>query len=214
MKSLEQRRRRAQRIIEKLRVLTKDMERPASDRIVARYGQDPYLILISCILSLRARDTVSYPVSCILFEHAKTPQQMLRIPTSQLESLLFPIGFYRQKANQIRHISAELIEKFGGHVPRTYEELISIKGIGPKTANLVLAQAFDVPAICVDTHVHRLANHLGFVHTKRIEDTQKELEMLFDPTQWAELNRLLVMWGQNVCKPGKRCMCQPLMEVE
>ncbi len=204
-------RERTLKIIKKLRKLTRGMTNPASTLVVERFGKDPYLILISCLLSLRTRDVVSFPVSCHLFEYAKTPKQMVKLPISTIEKIVHPVGFYRQKARQIHSVSQRLIDDFGGKVPHTRDELISIKGIGPKTANLVLGVAFDIPAICVDTHVHRLANHLGLVHTKTPEQTEIALMAEVPKRYWIELNHLLVMWGQNGCKSNRACHCERIL---
>ena len=192
---------RAVRIIEILRKATKGMELPASLSIVKQYGKNPYLILISCLLSLRTRDTVSFPASQRLFDQAQTPQQMLKLSVSTIENLIFPTGFYRRKARLLQEVSNDLIERFHGAVPAKEEELLSIKGVGKKTANLVLGVAFDVPALCVDTHVHRISNRLGLVKTKTTQETEQALKKVIPKQYWIEYNHLLVMWGQNICVP-------------
>ena len=178
------------------------------------FGRDPFLLLISCLLSLRARDTVTYPISKELFQRARTPEELLRIPQKDLEKLLYSLGFYKTKARRIKEVAQELISRFGGKVPRTQEELLSIKGVGRKTANLVLAAAFDIPAICVDTHVHRLANRWGWVKTKNTEQTEQELMKLVPKKYWNELNTSLVLWGQNACKPRSKSPCCTLCTVK
>lgn len=192
---------RAIRIIQILRKATKGMEQPASVNIVKQYGQDPYLVLISCLLSLRTKDTVSFPASQRLFEHAKTPAQMLKLPIKTIEKLIYPAGFYHRKALLLHEVSKDLLERFKGKVPQTEQELLSIKGVGRKTANLVLGVAFDIPAICVDTHVHRISNRLGLVKTKTTDETEVELKKILPPEYWTEYNHLLVIWGQNICVP-------------
>lgn len=192
---------RALKIITILRQATKTMPLPASMAIVKEFGQDPYLILISCLLSLRTKDTVSFPASVRLFKHAKTPQEMIKVPRATIEKAIYPTGFYHRKARLLKGVSQDLIDRFKGKVPKTFEELTSIKGVGPKTANLVLGVAFDIPAICVDTHVHRISNRLGLVKTKTVEQTEKALKALLPPEHWVEYNHLLVMWGQNICVP-------------
>ncbi|CAN5133539.1 endonuclease III [soil metagenome] len=192
---------RAIRIIQILRKATKGMELPASVNIVNQYGQDPYLVLISCLLSLRTKDTVSFPASQRLFEHAKTPAQMLKVPIKTIEKLIYPTGFYHRKAALLHAVSQDLIDRFKGKVPKTEQELRSINGVGPKTANLVLGVAFDIPAICVDTHVHRVSNRLGLVKTKTVEETEVELKKILPPEYWIEYNHLMVLWGQNICVP-------------
>ncbi len=192
---------RAIAIIKILRKATQGMEQPASTSIVKKYGQDPYLILISCLLSLRTKDTVSLPASIRLFEHAKTPQQMLKLPIPKIEKLIYPTGFYRRKAQLLHEVSKDLLARFKGNVPSDLEQLLSIKGVGRKTANLVLGVAFDIPAICVDTHVHRVSNRLGLVKTQTTEETEQELMKILPPEYWTEYNHLLVQWGQNICVP-------------
>lgn len=181
---------------------------PMSALIIQDYGRDPYLILISCLLSLRSRDPVTYAVSKELFSVAQTPQEMLKIPVQELEKIIKPIGFYKRKAMILHEVSHDLIENFKSKVPQTEAELLSIKHIGRKTANLVLSMAFDKPALCVDTHVHRIANHMGLVHTKTPEATEIALKKIVPQAWWSRLNHIFVVWGQNVCKPGsKHCLC-------
>lgn len=180
---------------------TKDMPQTMTNKIIESYGQDPFLILISCLLSLRAKDTVTYPVSKKLFEIAKTPNEILSLSVEQLEKIFRPLGFFRKKALVVKSVTKELIDKYSGKVPNTREELLSIKGVGPKTANLVLAKAFNIPAICVDTHVHRISNRLGWVSTNTPEQTEKELEKIIPKDKWIAVNDLLVIWGQNICVP-------------
>lgn len=205
---------RARTIISLLQTATKGMVEPASSSIVAEYGKDPYLVLMSCLLSLRTKDTVSWPASRRLFTYAKTPQAMLSLPINQIETLIYPVGFYRRKALLMHAVSQNLLTRFGGKVPSTREELLSIPGVGIKTANLVLAVAFDIPAICVDTHVHRISNRLGLVKTKTVEETEQQLMQVIPQELWGEYARLLVMWGQNVCVPvSPFCSKCPLFDL-
>lgn len=171
------------------------------DTIVKEYGQDPFLILVSCLLSLRSKDIVTLPVCRILFQQAQTPEEILAIPLSSLESIVFKLGFYRQKARTLHSVSRDLIQRFGGKVPDSHQKLISIVGVGPKTANLVMGHAFGVPSICVDTHVHRISNRLGLISTRTPEETEMALKKVVPEKYWIELNSLLVMWGQNICAP-------------
>ncbi len=197
---------RAQEIMAILRRATAGMPEPAVTQIVKEYGRDPFLILVSCLLSLRAKDTASLPISRILFQHAKTPQQLLAIPRAELENIIHSVGFYRQKAKTLHEVAQALVDNFDAQVPGTEAELLSIKGIGRKTANLVLGEAFHVPAICVDIHVHRLSNRLGLVKTETPEQTEEWLKYVLPPNNWIEINRLLVTWGQQVCLPvGPKC---------
>lgn len=192
---------RVVQIIKVLRKVTRGMMQPASASIIERYGKNPYLILIACLLSLRTKDTTSLPASLRLFAKARTPQKMITLPALSIEKLIYPVGFYRTKAKRIRSISKELIDRFGGNVPKTYDELISLNGVGLKTTNLVLGEAFGIPALCVDTHVHRISNRLGLVKTKTPEKTEEALQKVVPKRYWVEFGKLLVVWGQNICVP-------------
>lgn len=186
------------KLIKILRKAERDLILPMAYVIQKDYGNDPYLNLISCLLSLRSRDTVTLPICRKLFARVKTPQQMLRIPLKELESIIHSTGFYRQKARTLVSVSRELIERFHGKVPKIEEELRSMKGVGQKTANLVLGLSYGVPGVYVDTHVHRLANQLGLVSTKTPDETQKQLKVVIPKRYWNELCNLLVTWGQQV----------------
>lgn len=199
--SVEQKRERAAAVVTLLRKATAKLEKPAVSHVVQAYGRDPFLILISCLLSLRAKDTASLPVSLKLFDRAKTPQEILKIPRSELEKLFYSIGYYRQKAKTVHEVCQELIERFNGKVPNNQHDLLSLKGVGIKTANLVLGEGFGIPAICVDIHVHRISNRLGLVETKTAEQTEAALREILPQEYWIEFNHLLVMWGQNICVP-------------
>ena len=181
---------------------------PMSQQVVEQYGKNPFLILVSCLLSLRARDSVVIDVVKDLFKKAQTPQEIVDMPQDELEELIKSSGFYHQKAKTLKHVSQVLLDEYGGTVPDTYKNLVDIKGIGPKTANLVLSEAFDMPAICVDTHVHRIANHLGIVDTDDVDATQKQLEKNIPKKYWKKINYLFVSWGQNGCTPQQsECTC-------
>lgn len=199
--SVEQKRQKAVAVVKMLRQVTSKMEKPAVSHVVSRYGRDPFPILMSCLLSLRAKDTASLPIAIKLLDRAKTPQEILKIPRPELEKLFYSIGYYRQKAKTIHEVCLELIERFHGKVPNTQQELLSIKGVGIKTANLVLGEGFCIPAICVDIHVHRISNRLGLVETKTAEQTEAALREILPQEYWIEYNHLLVMWGQNICVP-------------
>lgn len=192
---------RAIQIIKILRSATKGMEKTASLQIIARYGRDPLLILISCLLSLRTKDITTFPASCRLFAKARTLKSLLKLPIKTIESLIYPVGFYKTKAKSIHSVCKDLLERFDGQVPSSRQELLSIKGIGPKTANLVLGDAFGIPALVVDTHVHKISNRLGLVKTKTPEETEKALTQLLPKRYWIEFGQLMVMWGQNICVP-------------
>ncbi|MBI2775012.1 endonuclease III [Candidatus Dependentiae bacterium] len=169
--------------------------------ISEQLGRDPFLVLISCLLSLRTKDTVTFPASMRLFEYARTPEQLLKLPILTIEKLIYPVGFYHRKALLMHSVSKDLLDRFGGKVPGIEEDLLSIKGVGRKTANLVLGEGFGIPAICVDTHVHRVANRLGLVETQTPEQTETELKKIIPKDYWIRLNQWLVVWGQQICVP-------------
>jgi endonuclease-3 len=184
-----------------LRQNTVHMQKPMVSIIIDRFGKNPFLILISCLLSLRAKDTATLPVCLKLFEQIKTPQDLLNIPQSELEQRIYTVGFYKKKAHTLHEVSRRLIEQYKGKVPSAVDELLKLPGVGQKTANLVMGEAFDIPAICVDIHVHRISNRLGLVNTKTPEETEVALKKILPKEYWIEWNRLLVMWGQNICVP-------------
>jgi len=164
---------------------------------------DPYLVLIACILSLRTNDKTTYPATLRMLELAKTPQEMMNIKVEDLEKAIYPVGFYKNKAGQIIELSKILVEKYDGKVPCDIDELCKFRGVGRKTANLVLSEGFNVPAICVDVHVHRIFNRLGYLKTKSPEETEFALRKKLPQKYWIPINSLLVTHGQNVCKPVK-----------
>lgn len=192
---------RAIRVISILRQATKNMVKPAAFTIIQEYGRNPYLVLISCLLSLRTKDSVSLPASQELFKFARTPHEMLKLPVPFLEKIIYKTGFYRRKAEVLRQVSQALLERFQGEVPNTKEELLSLPGVGDKTANLVLGEGFGIPAICVDTHVHRISNRLGLVKSRTPKETEEQLKKVLPEDYWIEYNHLMVMWGQNICVP-------------
>jgi endonuclease-3 len=189
------------RIIELLRAATVNFTPPMSHLIKQEYGPDPYIILISCLLSLRSRDVQTYQVSKELFKQVHTPEEMIKIHKNILETILKPIGFFRRKADIVKEVSQELIDRFHGKVPADKALLLSINHIGSKTANLVLGEAFGIPAICVDIHVHRISNRLGLVKSRTPEQTEVQLQRIVPKEYWIEINKLFVMWGQNICAP-------------
>jgi endonuclease-3 len=192
---------RVEAIVEGLRIVTRAMEPPASQVIVSRFGRDAFLVLIACLLSLRTKDTVSLPASCRLFEYARTPQEILALSSEEIVRIIYPVLYYRRKSVVLHTVSRCLLDRFGGVVPSNKNDLLSIPGIGPKTANLVLAEGFGIPALCVDTHVHRISNRLGLVSTRTPQETEKALAHVLPKKYWIEWNRLLVTWGQNICLP-------------
>ncbi len=160
---------------------------------------DPFKILISCLLSLRSRDETTERISNELFRVADTPEKILNIPLRKLEGTIYSTGHYHKKALTLKYVSKELIERFNGKVPETKEELLSIKGIGPKTANIVLNFAFNKPYIPVDVHVHVIANRLGWVKAKTAEKTEQELIKILPEQYWFEINGIFVLFGRTIC---------------
>lgn len=182
------------------------MVEPMTQSIKKEFDSQPFLILVSCLLSLRTKDAVTLAASRRLFSWVKSPEEMVAFPEDELARLIYPVGFYRRKAAILKAVSQDIIDRFGGQVPRTEKELLSIKGVGHKTAALVLGEAFGIPALCVDTHVHRIANRLGIVKTKTPAETQRALALVIPRDLWIESNRLFAMWGQNICVPvSPRC---------
>lgn len=182
----------------------KDAAQPRSDFVkLMDTFHDPFLVLISCILSLRTNDKTTYPATLRMLELGKTMQDFSKVKLEDLEKAIYPVGFYKTKAEVIVSLSKLLIEEYNSKVPDTIEELIKIKGVGRKTANLVLAKGFNKPAICVDVHVHRIFNRLGYIKTKTPEETEFELKAKIHEKLWIDINTLFVTHGQNVCKPTK-----------
>ena len=166
-----------------------------------RKKPNPFKILISCLLSLRARDENTEKISKKLFNIANTPEEISKLPLKKLEKIIYSSGYYKNKSKTLKYVSNELIKKFNSKVPKTKEELLSIKGIGPKTANIVLAFAYNQSVIPVDTHVHRISNRLGFVKTKTAEKTEPELYKIIPKKDWNELNAIFVQFGRDICLP-------------
>ena len=175
--------------------------RPTAVSEVAAAEPDPFRILVACLLSLRTQDTTTRPAAARLFGLAATPAAMLRLRPRQIERAIFPVGFYRTKARVIRGVCRDLLDRFGGCVPDEIDALLTLKGVGRKTANLVRTVGFGKPGVCVDTHVHRISNRLGFVRTKNPEQTEFALRAKLPRRYWLEYNDLLVAFGQNVCRP-------------
>ncbi len=173
----------------------------ALSTVARTMGRDPFKILIGCLLSLRTKDETTGPAAARLFALAGTPQEMLKLSTSAIERAIYPVGFYRTKARTILEVCRTLVERYGGRVPDTLEGLLELKGVGRKTANLVLALGFQKPAICVDTHVHRISNRWGYVRTRNPEQTEFALRRKLPKPYWLVYNDLLVAFGQNLCKP-------------
>ena len=174
---------------------------PTALSAVAQDSRDPFQVLISCLISLRTKDEVTAQASARLFRLARTPHAMLTLSPARIARAIYPAGFYRTKARTIKSICRMLLEKHGGKVPDDLETLLSLKGVGRKTANLVITVGFGKPGICVDTHVHRINNRLDIVNTRTPEGTEFALRQLLPRRHWISYNDLLVTFGQNVCKP-------------
>jgi endonuclease III len=189
-------------IIPILKILSKKYFSPSKTTLNRmREKPDAFKVLIACLLSLRARDENTEKVSAKLFEVADTPLAILRLSTRELEKLIFSSGHYHKKAATLKHVSSEILNRFNGQVPKTRDELLSIKGIGPKTTNIVLAFAFGENVIPVDTHCHRVPNRLGWVNTKTPEKTEVELVKIIPKEYWREFNAIFVQFGREICVP-------------
>jgi endonuclease-3 len=164
-------------------------------------GRDPFAVLVSTVISLRTRDAVTEEVSATVLGRASDPKTLHALPAGELESLLRPAGFYRQKARQLRGISEDIIGKYGGHVPSSMEDLLSLPGVGRKTACYMSGMVFGIPAVCVDVHVHRISNRTGLVHTGSAAETERALMKLFPEDMWNRINHMFVRFGQRVCRP-------------
>ena len=179
--------------------------------IIATRDHDPFKVLVSCILSLRTRDQTTAEASLRLFGLADTPEKLSRLSLAEIEEAIYPVGFYRVKAQQILEISRELAERHAGRVPSELEQLLKFKGVGRKTANLVRTLGFGLAGICVDIHVHRICNRWGYVSTRTPEQTEMALRRKLPPEYWIAINDLLVCFGQNQCTPvSPRCSSCPL----
>ena len=169
--------------------------------IVARESRDPFRILIACLLSLRTKDETTAKASYRLFKLADKPACMLKLPLNQVEKAIYPVGFYKTKARQIHTICQTLLKNFGGVVPNTIDELLTLKGVGRKTANLVITVGYKKPGICVDIHVHRISNRWGYIQTKTPEESEQALRKKLPKKYWIQFNDWLVPYGQHLCRP-------------
>jgi len=202
MPRLKPRRADVDRVMAALGRAITGMEMPAVEKISEEQAEDPFQILIATLLSARTQDATTHAASTRLFRRARTPRAMARLEVAEIERLIYPVSFYRNKARHVKACCEMLVSRFGGRVPRTLEELVALPGVGRKTANLVLIVGFKSQEhICVDTHVHRIANRLGWVQTATPEETETALYGATDARWWARLNLYLVTWGQNVCRP-------------
>ena len=178
------------------------LELPAIEKISEASRENPFQVLISTLLSARTQDATTAAASARLFRVARTPGTMARLSVTRIEKLIYPVSFYRHKAAHVKATCRILVERFDSRVPATMGELLTLPGVGRKTANLVLILAFkSLKNICVDTHVHRISNRLGWVRTRTPDDTEQALYRATDEKWWPYLNLYLVTWGQNVCRP-------------
>ena len=198
--------------IDKVVQILKDAKQPQSDFVKLMDSfNDPFIVLIACILSLRTNDRTTYPATLRMLELGKTPEDFSKIAPDVLAKAIYPVGFYANKAKQIVELSKELVEKYDSKVPCDIDELCKFNGVGRKTANLVLSEGFNKPAICVDVHVHRITNRWGYVKTKNPEETEFALREKLPEKYWIDINSLLVTHGQNVCKPiNPKCDICPI----
>jgi endonuclease-3 len=188
-----------------MRILAREidgLELPAVEKISNSQEEDPFQVLIATLLSARTQDATTLAASTRLFRAARTPRTMSRLTLGRLERLIYPVSFYRHKARHVKATCEMLVSRFGGRVPTTMEELLTLPGVGRKTANLVLILAFkSLRNICVDTHVHRISNRLGWVRTSTPDETEQALYRATAPRWWPYINLYLVTWGQNICRP-------------
>jgi endonuclease-3 len=178
---------------------------------MASLSRDPYQVLIACLLSLRTKDETTGPAARRLFALAGTPVEMLTLSRQQIEKTIYPVGFYRTKAQTVLQVSRTLLERYSGKVPEEIDQLLTLKGVGRKTANLVVTQGYNKPGICVDTHVHRISNRWGYVETRSPAETEMTLRKKLPPQYWIEYNDLLVALGQQICHPtSPKCSLCPV----
>ena len=195
-------RRRIGVVMRRLARAIQGLEEPAVEKIAQDQQDDPFQVLIATMLSAQTRDPVTHAASTRLFAVARTPAAMAALGVNAIERLIYPVSFYRNKAVHVKETCRQLIARFGGRIPGTMHELLTLPGVGRKTANLVLILAHrSADNICVDTHVHRIANRLGWVATRTPEETEQALYRAADRRWWPLINLYLVTWGQNVCKP-------------
>ncbi|HLY37089.1 MAG TPA: endonuclease III [Candidatus Binatia bacterium] len=202
------------RVVARLHAAVPTWEATALAAVANATGRDPFRILIGCLLSLRTRDETTGPAAARLFALADTPAAMLALPRRTIARTIYPVGFYRTKARVLHAVCRELVERFDSRVPADLDALLTLPGVGRKTANLVVTFAFQLPGICVDTHVHRISNRLGFVRTATPEQTEWALRARLPRRHWIALNDLLVAFGQNLCHPtSPRCSTCPVADL-
>jgi len=174
---------------------------PSVTTVAENYRQSPWAVLVSTIISLRTKDEVTLVASERLLKKADTPEKLNIMKAAEVEKLIYPAGFYRNKTASLKAIAAILIEQYKGNVPSTMEELLALPGVGRKTANLVLTEAFDLDGLCVDIHVHRISNRNGWLDSKNPDETEMILRKILPKKYWKRINYLLVLYGQRVCRP-------------
>lgn len=200
-------------IVRTMKVLGKRYPRDTTTLNTMRGNSTPFEILISCLLSLRARDEVTDVVSRGLFAVANTPEGIVSLPMERLKKIIFKSGHFNKKAVALKEVSADLLKRFEGEVPKTYEELISIKHVGPKTANIVLAFAYGQDVLPIDIHCHRIPNRLGWIKTRSPEETEKVLMKILPKRFWKDFNSAFVQFGRDVCLPvSPKCSVCPVFE--
>jgi len=187
-------------VIEKLTVAAREWNVPIVTDITRR-RRDPFKVLIATVLSLRTKDETTAEAAERLFTDAATPQKMIRLGAERIAALIYPVGFYKTKARNILDICQRLVDQYKGRVPDDLEQLLKFRGVGRKTANLVVTLGYGKPGICVDTHVHRISNRLGYVRTRTPEQTEFALREKLPARYWIVFNDLMVAFGQNMCKP-------------
>ena len=195
-------RRHVAQVMRRMSAALRPMAEPAVEKIAEEEQADPFKVLVATMLSAQTRDPVTLEASNRLFAHASTPDEMVRLRVSTTEQLIYPVSFYRNKARHLKATCRRLLDRYGGRVPTTMAELLTLPGVGRKTANLVLIVALrSEDNICVDTHVHRISNRLGWVQTRTPDETEQALYRVAARRWWPQINLYLVTWGQNVCKP-------------
>ena len=176
-------------------------------------SREPFKVLIATVISQRTKDEVTYTVAEKLFEKYPSPRALKKATIEEIAELIYPAGFYKQKAKKIKEIAKIIDEEYDGKVPDNLDELLKLPGVGRKTANIVLSRCYDKDVIAVDTHVHRISNRLGWVNTKTPEETEKVLMKILPKKYWREINELLVMFGRTICRPvGPKCDICPIKD--
>ncbi len=195
---------RASEIHPAIRILNREVrqwQEPVVGVVARESGRDPFKVLISCLLSLRTKDKTTSEASARLFSLAGDPVSMVNLDRHRIEQAIYPVGFYRTKTNQIQKICRRLLDDFKGQVPDSIEALLTLPGVGRKTANLVVTVGYGKPGICVDIHVHRISNRWGYVKTRNPKETEEALRKKLPARYWIIYNDLLVPYGQNICQP-------------